>query len=128
MVSALVKMIGFVVSTNFDKAKHFYGDQLGFRKVHEDEHGMMFDANGSRLRIDRAESFTPAPGTVLGWNVDDVRETIRQLNTRGVEFVQFGLPFMQQDALGVWTAPTGDEVAWFEDPDGNLLSLSKHPF
>lgn len=127
-MSALEKMIGFVVSTNFEKAKQFYGSKLGFRLIHEDEHGMMFDANGSRLRIDRAETFSPAAGTVLGWNVADVRETIRELSAHGVVFEQFGLPFMEQDALGVWTAPTGDEVAWFKDPDGNLLSLSKHPF
>lgn len=127
-MSALGMMIGFVVSTNFHNAKEFYGHKLGFRQLTEDEWGMTFDANGSRIRVDRAEEFTAAPGTVLGWTVDDIRATIRDLMSRGVVFEQFKLPFMPQDELGVWTAPAGDEVAWFKDPDGNVLSVSKHPF
>jgi hypothetical protein len=34
---------------------------------------------------------------------------------------------MQQDKLGIWTAPSKARVAWFKDPDGNLLSVSQHP-
>lgn len=127
-MSVLQKMIGFVVTTNPASAKEFYGDKLGFRQLIEDAHGMTFDANGSRLRVVRAKDFTAAPGTVLGWNVTDMHETIRALVAKGVVFEQFRLPFMKQDELGVWTAPSGDEVAWFKDPEGNVLSISKHPF
>ncbi|MEO7361993.1 MAG: VOC family protein [Gemmatimonadaceae bacterium] len=127
-MSALVKMIGFFGATDFAQAKEFYGNVLGFLQLNEDDHGMTFDANGSRLRVVRAKEFAPASGTVLGWNVDDLHETIRELVARGVLFEQFKVPFMPQDELGVWTAPTGDQVAWFKDPSGNVLSLSKHPF
>lgn len=127
-MNVLSKMIGFVVSTDFEKAKDFYGRKLGFRQLNEDSHGMTFDANGCRLRVTRAETFTPAHGTVLGWSVSDMHETIRELMASGIHFEQFNLPFMPQDELGVWAAPTGDEVAWFKDPEGNVLSISRHPY
>lgn len=127
-MSVLTKMIGFVVTTDADKAKEFYTGKLGFRQLNEDNHGLTFDANGSRLRVVRAKEFSAAPGTVLGWNVDDMHATIRALVDKGVVFEQFNLPFMQQDEFGVWTAPSGDEVAWFKDPEGNVLSISKHLF
>ena len=46
------------------------------------------------------------------------------LQAEGVRFERFG--FCEQDALGIWTAPTGEKVAWFKDPDGNILSVSQH--
>ncbi len=126
-MNVLAQMIGFVVATDFELAKQFYGTKLEFRQINEDDHGMTFDVgNGCRLRVTRAQSFTPAQGTVLGWSVTDMHATIRALISRGVEFEQFNLAFMPQDELGVWAAPSGDEVAWFKDPQGNILSISKH--
>jgi catechol 2,3-dioxygenase-like lactoylglutathione lyase family enzyme len=122
----LTKMIGFVATSNPQKAKAFYGDILGFRLLSEDDFALVFDANGTMLRVGKSGPFTPAPGTVLGWEVDDMHAAIRELAPRGVRFEQFDLPFMKQDDLGVWTPPNGDRVAWFKDPDGNMLSISQH--
>ena len=63
---------------------------------------------------------------VLGWEVSDIHAAIRALTANGVKFEQFNLPFMKQDEHGVWTPPNGDQVAWFKDPDGNTLSISRH--
>jgi catechol 2,3-dioxygenase-like lactoylglutathione lyase family enzyme len=122
----LTKMVGFVNTTNPDAAKAFYGEKLGFRLTGDDDFAVVFDANGTMLRVGKARSFTPAQGTVLGWQVDDIDAAVRDLTSRGVTFEQFNLPFMKQDANGVWTAPSGDRVAWFKDPDGNVLSVSQH--
>ena len=122
----LTKMIGFVATTDPEKAKAFYGDRLGFRLISSDQYALAFDANGTMLRVSKAQQFTPARGTVLGWQVDDIHAAVRELTSRGVLFEQFNLPFMKQDELGVWTAPNGDQVAWFKDPDGNTLSVSRH--
>jgi catechol 2,3-dioxygenase-like lactoylglutathione lyase family enzyme len=73
--------------------------------------------------MNKAHGFKPAQGTVLGWDVDDIHAAIRELTARGVHFEQFGLPFMKQDEFGVWTPPNGDKVAWFKDPDGNILAV-----
>jgi len=122
----LSKMIGFVVTSDPVKARAFYGDVLGFRLISDDSFALAFDANGTMLRVTKAESSMPARGTALGWEVDDIHAAIRELSARGVRFEQYNLPFMRQDEWGVWTPPNGDQVAWFRDPDGNVLSLTRH--
>jgi catechol 2,3-dioxygenase-like lactoylglutathione lyase family enzyme len=125
-MSVLTKMIGFVATTDPEKAKAFYGDTLGFRLISDDQFALAYDANGTMLRVGKAQQFTPARGTVLGWEVADIHAAVRELMSRGVRFEQFNLPFMKQDELGVWSPGNGDQVAWFKDPDGNVLSVSQH--
>ena len=122
----LTRMIGFVVTTDTARAMSFYRDVLGFRFVKDDNFAIVFDAHGTMLRVVKAQSHTPAQGTVLGWQVDDIHAAVRELTARGAHFEQFNLPFMKQDEHGVWIAPGGDQVAWFKDPDGNTLSISRH--
>ncbi len=123
---ALSRMVGVVTTSSPDRARAFYGDILGFALTHEDDFALVFDANGTMLRVVKARSFTPAIGTILGWQVDDIYAAIRELIKRGVRFEQYNLPFMPQDELGVWKASETDRVAWFKDPDGNVLSVSEH--
>ena len=122
----LTRVVGFINTNDPERAKSFYGATLGFRLIGEDDFAIVYDANGTTLRVNKARSFTPAQGTVLGWEVDDIHAAIGDLTPRGVHFEQFNLPFMKQDELGVWTPPGGDQVAWFKDPDGNVLSISQH--
>lgn len=126
-MAALSKMIGFVTTTDPEKAKAFYSGVLGFRLTSDDQFALAFDANGTMLRVAKAQEFTPQQGTVLGWEVADVRAAVGELAPRGVHFEQYNLPFLRQDELGVWTAPGGAKVAWFKDPEGNVLSVSQHP-
>jgi catechol 2,3-dioxygenase-like lactoylglutathione lyase family enzyme len=123
---ALTKIVGFLNTGNAERAIPFYRDVLGFPVLSDDEYAVAFDANGTMIRMNKADGFKPAQGTVLGWQVDDIHAAIRELTARGVHFEQFNLPFMKQDELGVWTPPNGDRVAWFKDPDGNVLSISQH--
>jgi len=125
-MSVLTKMIGFVTTGDAQKARAFYGDALGFRLLTDDDFALVFDANGTMLRVAKGRKSPPAPQTVLGWEVDDIQAAIRALVARGVTFEQWNLPFMKQDEHGVWTPPNGDRVAWFKDPDGNVLSISSH--
>jgi catechol 2,3-dioxygenase-like lactoylglutathione lyase family enzyme len=125
-MSALTRMIGFVTTGNAEHAKKFYREVLGFRVLNEDEYAIVFDAYGTMLRVAKGRDVTPAQGTVLGWEVDDIHAAVDELVSRGVAFIQFNLPFMQQDSRGVWSPPNGDHVAWFKDPDGNVLSISQH--
>lgn len=125
-MSVLTRMIGFVTTANPEAARAFYGGILGFRLLGEDDYAVVFDANGTMIRVGKGPAFTPSRNTVLGWEVDDIEAAVRELTARGVRFEQFGLPFMKQDALGIWTPPNGDRVAWFKDADGNTLSVSQH--
>ncbi len=123
---ALVQLIGFVTTTDPARARAFYGEVLGFRLIDEDDYALVFDANGTMIRVGKARTFTPAQGTVMGWEVEDIRGAVRELAGHGVTLVQWGLPFMKQDEEGVWHPGNGDAVAWFKDPEGNVLSISQH--
>ena len=82
------------------------------------------EANGVPIRIAKVGKFTPAQFTVLGWQVEAIQKTASAMKKKGVKFERF--PGMEQDALGIWSAPGGARVAWFKDPDGNILSVSEH--
>ena len=118
-----INIVAFVPTKDAEKAKAFYVGVLGLRFVKDDGFALVLDANGIMIRVSKAE-FTPAPFTILGWQVADIEKIVAGLQTKEVRFERFG--FLEQDALGIWTAPTGDKVAWFKDPDGNILSVSQH--
>ncbi len=116
-------IVGFVPSTDLKKARHFYEGVLGLRAVSEDRFALVLDANGIAVRVADVSSvsgFTPAPFTILGWHVPDVKKAVLGLREKGVKFERY--EGMKQDALGIWTSPAGAKVAWFKDPDGNVLS------
>lgn len=117
-------IVAFVAVTNAEKARAFYEDVLGLKFVKDDGFALVFDANGIMVRAAKMKEVTPAQFTVLGWKVRGIDHVVGALSAKGVKFEVFG--FFKQDELGIWTAPTGDKVAWFKDPDGNMLSVSEH--
>lgn len=117
-------IVAFVSTKNSEKARAFYEGLLGLRFVKDDGFAIVLDANGIMVRIAKMQEFTPAQFTVLGWQVSEIETVARALQAKGVHFEIFG--FFKQDELGIWTTPTGDKVAWFKDPDGNILSISQH--
>jgi catechol 2,3-dioxygenase-like lactoylglutathione lyase family enzyme len=117
-------IVAFVPTKDATKARAFYEGVLGLRFVKHDGFATVLDANGIKVRVAKVPQFTPAQFTILGWEVADIRKTADSLKQKGVPCERFG--FFEQDELGIWTAPTGDKVAWFKDPDGNILSVSQH--
>jgi catechol 2,3-dioxygenase-like lactoylglutathione lyase family enzyme len=118
-------IIGFLSIVDVERAKAFYRDTLGLTLVSEEPpFALVFEAHGIMLRLGMAKSLPPAHGTVLGWNVPDIASAVTELAEAGVHFERY--PQLPQDDLGVWTAPGGAKVAWFKDPDGNILSVSQH--
>jgi catechol 2,3-dioxygenase-like lactoylglutathione lyase family enzyme len=119
------EIMAFVPTLDFDKSRAFYEGVLGLRFVTNDGFAMVLDANGITVRVARVQNdFKPAAFTILGWKVSEIETIVSALQERGVVFERFS--FFEQDALGIWTAPSGDKVAWFKDPDGNTLSVSQH--
>src|SRR5271157_3743434 len=116
------RVIGFIPTKDFKRAKSFYGTMVGLRFVAEDEFALVFESSGTTIRIVRVDDFEPSGFTILGWQVDDIRESVAALKERGVTFERY--PGMKQSVSGIWTAPGGARVAWFKDPDGNVLSVS----
>lgn len=117
------KVVAFVPTRDAAKARAFYEGVLGLRFVSEDAFALVFDCAGTMLRVVNVRDFQPLPFTVLGWDVPHAEEAARGLQARGVAFQRY--EGMAQDALGIWTSPAGARVAWFQDPDGNVLSITE---
>ena len=115
------KVMAFVATADAARARAFYEGALGLTLVEDEPYALVFDANGTPLRIAKVDAVAAAPYTVLGWVVDDIEATMRGLAAKGVEFQRY--PGMEQDELGLWSAG-GARVAWFKDPDGNTLSVT----
>jgi catechol 2,3-dioxygenase-like lactoylglutathione lyase family enzyme len=119
------KIIGFIPTKDADRARTFYESTLGLRFVEDDNFALVMDSNGTMIRIARVPDFTPFAFTLLGWEVTDIDAAVADLAAKGVEFNRYS--FLEQSPNGVWTAPNNAaKVAWFADPDGNILSLSQH--
>lgn len=116
-------LTAFLATANPARARAFYQDTLGLELLTDDQFALAFDANGTELRIQKVEKLKPHPFTSLGWHVPDIAKAVADLVKQGVTFERYD--FMKQDKLGVWKAPSGAKVAWFKDPDGNLLSLTE---
>jgi hypothetical protein len=91
--------------------------------AYEDSFAAVVNAGGVTLRVSIVGDFTPREHTILGFHLPDVAATVKALREKGVTFNIY--PCVSQDELGIWTAPGGTvRVAWFKDPDGNVLSVT----
>ena len=119
-------IMAFSATTDAARAKEFYRDQLGLRLVSEDGFALVFDAAGTMLRVQRVKEVRVAQYTALGWQVPDIAAKVEEIERAGVHFEHYGIP--GQDQRGIWTPPgSTTKVAWFKDPDGNVLSVSQMP-
>ncbi len=105
----------------FDIAKAFYGETLGLKFISEDNFACVFEGKNARVRVSRVPAVVPAQYAVLAFVVGDIDKAVDGLIAKGILFQRYG--FFVQDAKGIWTAPDGTKVAWFHDPDLNLLSV-----
>lgn len=118
---AQANVVSIVGTMRADAARAFYQDVLGLKFVKDDGFAFLFDIGGRELRVSRVPAVVPSTYAVLGFQVADIAAAVDGLAAKGVKFERFG--FFQQDARGVWKAPDGAQVAWFRDPDMNMLSV-----
>ena len=116
-------IFAFAAVTDLDRARSFYEETLGLRLIEQNQFACVFDAHGTTLRVTAVRHVGQHPYTVLRWRVDDIARTITELSAAGVTFTRHD--GMDQDDSGVWTMESGDKIAWFTDPDGNILSLTQ---
>lgn len=121
----LKRVVAFLVTTKPQQAISFYRDKLGFPIVSDDDFDLVFDANGTMLRVVkmREGQFQTAAYTVLGWDVENAADAVAELTSRGIALEKY--PGMPQDKDGIWASPGGAKVTWFKDPDGNVLSVTE---
>jgi catechol 2,3-dioxygenase-like lactoylglutathione lyase family enzyme len=120
-------VIAFAPTTNPARSRAFYEGVLGLRLVADEKpFALVFDLNGTMLRVTTVPELKPQQFTILGWRVADIESTADRLKAAGVEFQRYkGLN--DADSRGIWTSPGGGRIAWFKDPDGNVLSLTEFP-
>jgi catechol 2,3-dioxygenase-like lactoylglutathione lyase family enzyme len=118
-------LVAFVPCSDLEVSSRFYGDVLGLRLLETSEFANAYDVNGTQLRVTLVDSPARAPYTVLGWLVADIAAAIRALRAAGVAFKRYD--GMTQDEHDIWTAPGGSRIAWFADPDENIVSLQQPP-
>jgi catechol 2,3-dioxygenase-like lactoylglutathione lyase family enzyme len=117
------RAMAFVPATDLGRARGFYEGILGLEVLDVSGFACVFRVGGATLRVALVGELSPQPFTVFGWEVPAIGETMAALAARGVEFLRF--EGMDQDPAGVWITPGGDRIAWFRDPDGNVLSLTQ---
>lgn len=121
---AQTELLAFIPTIDADLARRFYVDTLGLTFVSDDPFAITIRSGKTDIRISRVEAFNPSPHTILGWKVKDIEATVQQFVAAGIKFERY--PFLEQDDAGVWSAPDGAaKVAWFKDPDGNVLSIAQ---
>ena len=120
---SFTKLIAFVPTKDAKKARAFYVGILGLRFVSEDPFALVLDAKGIMVRVALVAEFQPQQFTIVGWEVSDIKKEVAHLQEQDVRFEKYGMP--GQDEQGIWSSPSGAKVAWFKDPDGNVLSLTQ---
>ena len=115
--------MAFIPVSDLASARSFYGEVLGLQVGDENPFAVILNSGGTMLRLTQVENHQPQPFTIAGWEVPDIGATIDALVSRGVTFTRYD--DMDQDERGIWITPSGDQVAWFKDPDGNTLSLTR---
>ena len=115
-------VISLIPVRDADRAREFYESKLGLRFIDDDGFALVFEAGGRFLRLTVVDELSPQPFSIIAWQVADMAAQVADLQERGVACERYdSLP---QDDLGIWTVPDGSaKVAWFRDPDGNVLSL-----
>jgi len=114
----------FLPTTNLKLSKQFYSKKIGLDLVSEDDYALEFEGHGTSLRITLVNEFKPHPFTVLGFKVLDIVADVKLLSKKGVTFEKYNS--MDQDDLGIWNSSSGAKIAWFKDPDANLISLTQY--
>ena len=119
------KLQSIILTSRIAEAETFYRDVLGLTLRARSDGALVFDVGGGDLRVAPVPSTAPSEHTVMGFAVGDVDSVIAVLSSRGVVFERFaGFPHA---ANGTVTSPDGARVAWFRDPDGNILSVVQFP-
>lgn len=117
--------IAFIATAKPEAAKTFYSDIVGLKLRDASPFALVFEDSGIMLRVQIVTDHTPPPYTVHGWSVARIEDNVHRLKSRGATFLDYDQ--LPQDDLGIWTTPEGAKIAWFKDPDGNILSLTEFP-
>lgn len=111
-----------IATKDIDKARHFYGDELGLKEVKREDNGDTFYQSGaSFIKVYQSNSAGTNQATYMSWDVDDINDTIDELKSKGVSFEHYKMPGVTVE--GDVHVIGHERAAWFKDPDGNILCV-----
>lgn len=108
---------------NLEVAKKFYEDVLGLTQVGaEGKELIVFKSGNSTINVYRSRYAGTNQATAVTWSVgDELDDVVRALKAKGVTFEHYDLPGMTRK--GDVHVAGKMKVAWFKDPDGNILNI-----
>jgi catechol-2,3-dioxygenase len=117
------KAVANLAVKDLEVATKFYKNTLGLTPVHEEQQELVvFRSGSSELNVYRSDYAGTNKATAVTWTVDNVKEEVADLKSKGVVFEHYDMPGMTRDG-DVYVS--GDmKVAWFKDPDGNILNVA----
>lgn len=120
-----------IPAQNLDRARDFYRERLGLEPVEEREGGLRYVCGTTEFHVFASSGAASGRSTQLGFEVEDIDQTVAALRARGVEFKSFdmgGLEVTDQIVAVPDNYPskgTGERGAFFFDSEGNLLGLGQ---
>jgi catechol 2,3-dioxygenase-like lactoylglutathione lyase family enzyme len=112
-----------VAVRDLEVARRFYTDTLGLKQVHAEEgEVIVFQSGHSKLNVYRSQYAGTNQATAVTWSVGaELEAEVQALRQKGVRFEHYDMPGMRRE--GDIHVAGGVKVAWFKDPDGNILNL-----
>ncbi len=111
-----------VAVKNLDVASKFYTDTLGLKPVHtQDGELVVFKSGNTYINVYRSTFAGTNKATAVTWTVGDLEATVSELKAKGVTFEHYDMPGLKIE--GDVHVGHDMKVAWFKDPDGNILNI-----
>jgi len=117
--------IATIAVKNLHAARTFYGDVLGLkeRAPSDNPEVITYGSGSSTIMVYRSQYAGTNEATVVTWRVgDDLESIVQNLKAKGVSFEHYDVPQLSRQG-DIHAANDGLRVAWFKDPDGNILSI-----
>ena len=108
---------------DLEVAKRFYGETLGLTQVgSEADELIVFRSGNSMINVYRSKYAGTNQATALTWVVgEDVENVVEALKAKGISFEHYDMPEIRRE--GDVHIGGNMKVAWFKDPDGNILNI-----
>ncbi|MCK1407684.1 VOC family protein [Bradyrhizobium sp. 76] len=125
------KVASRLPARDLNRARAFYSEKLGLDPVEQRQGGLRYVCAGGEFAIFVSAGVQSGTHTQMGWEVEDIEATVRELRARGVEFETYDLPGLKTvdgiaDIEGNYASKgIGERGAWFRDSEGNLLGIGQ---
>jgi tRNA-Thr(GGU) m(6)t(6)A37 methyltransferase TsaA len=117
---------------DLERARRFYSEKLGLEPIEERPGGLLYRAASGEFALFQSAGAPSGEHTQMGWEVDDLETTVRELRNRGVVFEEYDLPGLATvdgiaEVEGNYPSKggVGERAAWFRDSEGNMFGIGQ---